>query len=69
MLQGGHDVSNFVRSMRKPKPKHRQRRVYVETGVLKGMAIEKPLPENVWKSIKKAVGIEGKFVPPEKESK
>jgi hypothetical protein len=66
MFQGGYDVS-IVRPDRKTRPPHAQRRVYVSRQVLQALAVEKPLPEPVWQSVKKAANIDGKFVPPVKK--
>jgi hypothetical protein len=63
VLQGGNDVTDFVRPSRKTKPAHRIVRQYTTSAVLETMAVEKPLPEKVWQSVKKAVGIEGTFIP------
>jgi len=51
----------------RPKPPHKQRRPYVSRKTAEVFSEEKPLPEKVWQSVKKAVGIEGTFVPPKAE--
>ena len=59
----------IVRPQRKPKPPHRQRRPYVNKEIAAVFAEEKPLPEPVWASVKKAVGIDGTFEPPKASEK
>ena len=61
-------LDGLVRPVRKPKPAHRQRRFYVTADVATGLAVEKPLPEETWQSVKKAAGIEGTFVPPKADA-
>jgi hypothetical protein len=56
-------MTDYVRQDRKRKPPHRAVRQYAHHDVIKAFAVEKPLPEEIWQSVKKAVGIEGKFRP------
>lgn len=55
-------MTTLVRPQRKTKPAHRQRRLYVGGKVLEVFSQEKPLPESVWQSVKRALGIKGKFI-------
>lgn len=54
----------MIRRQTTKKPPHWQRRPYVATAVAEKFSEEKPLPEETWRSLKRAVGIEGKYVPP-----
>lgn len=45
------------------RPKHRPSFRYAKS-CDPLLRTEKPLPEKVWQSVKKAAGIEGTFVPP-----